>query len=72
LKVIDLAIDLPSEEASVSYPECTCELLCILGATVYPVSYCALIGTRLAAFEQGLSMSLWMQTESAGVSTMWE
>jgi len=26
LKIIDLAIDLPSEEASVSYPECTCIL----------------------------------------------
>jgi len=32
MNVIDLAIDLPSEEASVAYPE-------------YPVSYCALIGT---------------------------
>ena len=30
---IDLAIDLPSEEASVSCPEC--ELLCILRATVH-------------------------------------
>ena len=32
--IIDLAIDLPSEEASVSYQ-------CILWATVYPESYCA-------------------------------
>jgi len=38
LNIIDVAIDLPSEEASVSYPEC------ILRATVYPVSYSALIG----------------------------
>jgi len=39
LNIIDLAIDLPSEEASVSYPEC------ILWATVCSVSYCAFIGT---------------------------
>jgi len=50
LNIINLAIDLPSEEASVSYPECilwaivcpvsycvSCELLC-------PVRYCVLIG----------------------------
>ena len=36
--MIDLAINLRSEEASVSYPEC------ILWAIVYPVSCCALIG----------------------------
>ena len=40
-----LATDQPSEEASVSILSVSCELLCILWATVYSVSYFALIGT---------------------------
>jgi len=49
-----LAIDLPSEEASVSYPEC------ILWASVHSESYCLFIETShivLADFDEGLSRS---------------
>ena len=37
MNIINLAIDLASEEASVSYPEF------IMRATVYPMSSCALL-----------------------------
>jgi len=58
--LINLAIDLPSEEASVTYPEC------IVRATVHELQAATYI--IQAAFEQGLSTSWWMQTESARVS----
>jgi len=48
--IIDPAINLPSEEVSVCYPEC------VLGAAAY-------IRSIQAAFERGLSTSWWMQTE---------
>ena len=66
MNIIDLTINLATEEASVSYPKC------ILWATVYPVSYC--VSNRmshiqdaayitLGGFERGLSTSWWMQIE---------
>ena len=42
MNIINLAINLPSEEASVSYPESIRKLLCVLLATLFSV-YCALI-----------------------------
>ena len=55
LNIINLAIVLPLEKASVSYPEC------ILRAIVHELQAASYI--TQAAFERGLSMSWWMQTE---------
>jgi len=64
LNIIDLAIDIPSEEASVSYPECIRALLCINWNEPQAATY-----ITQAALEQDLSTSWWMHTESAQVST---
>ena len=70
MNVIDLATNLPSEHASVSFPECpvsycvSCEPLCINWNEPQAATY-----ITHAAFQRGLSMSWWMQTESALVST---
>ena len=56
MNIINLAIDLASEEASVSYPEF------IMRATVYPMSSCALL-ERATSCRLHYTGSLWTRLE---------